>query len=124
MIYMLNLVFNASDTNATKEGRFQEPGPTPSTSPFLVQSHLWLQPSADANNPPQPDTESDWQFYQLDSAGPIEPSANDQVWIRILGVNAGGFVARVTVIVARSAARASHNAMGKPYQTRASPFVL
>src|SRR5438552_7913002 len=120
MIYMLNLVFNASDTTATNEGRFQVKDYLAGQS-LLFQSHVWLQPSANANNPPQPDTVTDWQLYQLDTS-PIRPIVDDQIWIRVLGENAGNYVARLTITVARNASRASHDLAVQPYQTRASPF--
>ena len=121
MIYMLNLVFDGSDTTESNNGRFKE---YDSTQSLLQQSQVWLKQSNPANPTPNPDVTTDWTSLQDDNAGPLKGVVNDQVWVRILGANASGFCARMTTIVARDAKKASKGNNGKALQQRGSPFPL
>jgi hypothetical protein len=124
MIYMLNLVFDATDTNESNDGRFQE---YQATQTGLQQSQVWFKQSDPTNPTPNPDLATDWTSPSDDNEGPLTAVLNDQIWMRIQGLNmAGGtpFCARITVIVARDARKASKGNNGKALQQRASPFVL
>src|SRR5215510_4289132 len=61
MIYMLNLVFDGSDTTESNNGRFKE---YDSTQPLLQQSQIWLKQSNPANPTPNPDVTTDWNSLQ------------------------------------------------------------
>jgi len=125
-IYMLNLIFDAEDTTAAQNGRFQEfvynPNPT---APPLQMSKAWLV--ATVTNPDK-DTENDWDFYQADTGYPITFAQGDQIQVRVMGLNTTStWTARMTTIVARatSASKEFVNLQtGKPYQQHASPFQL
>jgi hypothetical protein len=124
MIYMLNLVFDASDTNESNNGRFQE---YQSTQTGLQQSQVWFKQSNPSNPTPNPDLATDWTSPSDDNEGPLQAVLNDQIWVRIQGLNIAGatpFCARMTTIVARDARKASKGNNGKAIQQRGSPFVL
>jgi hypothetical protein len=123
MICMLNLVFNpsADNVNENNDARFMENPTTP--TPLLQQSKVWLQPASATITNPRPAYNADWTFYRPDT-GNLQLQKGDQVWIRVcLNSPVTGYVARLTVVVARNSGRASLNSTTeKPYQTRASPF--
>jgi hypothetical protein len=122
MIYMLNLVFDGGDSTETNNGRFQE---FIQSQPKLQQSQAWYQQASPSSpTPPDPNNPDDWSLTQDDNRGPITPAVGDQVWVRVSGLNATGFCARMTTIVARDARKASKGNNGKTFQERASPFSL
>jgi hypothetical protein len=121
MFYMLNLVFDGGDSTETNNGRFQE---FIESQPTLQQSQAWYQQSATSPTPPDPNNPDHWSFKQDDNRGPLVPAVGDQVWVRVSGLNATGFCARMTTIIARNARKASKGNNGKAFQQRASPFAL
>lgn len=119
MIYMFNLIFDATDPDAALEGRFKEDD-TGQTVAFQ-RSKVWLQTSS---SDPGQDSPGDWSLKQASSDGPLQLAPQDQVWIRVQGLNTtSAWVARLTTVLSRHSARATQNAnTHKPYQTRGSPF--
>jgi len=126
-IYMLNLIFDASDPDAATNSRFQ-PDNTSQTDNCLLRSKVWLKA-----NTPNPDVvatdyaniKTNWQVLCPDDGDALQLAVQDQVWIRVQGLNiTTDWVARLTVLVSRDTKRAAKNPANsnRRYQTRASPF--
>jgi hypothetical protein len=123
-IYMLNLVFDASTAPTNATGRFNDyvTGPDP-----LQISKAWLTPKPNVAAP-DPNISADWQLFQEDTGTTFTLQKNDQMQIRVLGLNLpSGIVAHLTTIISRNTPEAKKKinpATHKPYQQFASPFKL
>ncbi len=115
-IYMLNLVFDASDTTAALNGRFKEYEPS-QTDP-LLQSKAWLM--QDASVP------GGWSVKQEDTGDGILLQPNCVIQVRVVGLTTtSSWRALVTTVVARSTKRSKdfiNPTTSKPFQQHASPF--
>ena len=110
--YMLNLIFDPTDSSSVTDSRFQE-DPGPSQQNPLLRSKVWLLQS---NN-------NSWTVFGTDSGAPLVlKPGQDQVMVRVAGANVtSSWVARLTVVISRDTGRALTGPQGH-YQKRASPF--
>src|SRR5262245_66462328 len=113
---MLNLVFNYNDDTATN-GRFLDY--VASQTDPLQTSKAWLQPSATATNPPDPNNSAHWTFFQKDAQHlNFAKSLAPYLWVRVVDANqsSDNYTARITILVAR-------NTQGNAPQPMSSPIV-
>jgi len=116
MYYMLNLVFDYTDSSATN-GRFLDYD-SAQTNPLLT-SKAWLQPAAGAPAAPDPNNAAHWTFAQKDTQQ-LNFSKSDApyLWVRVADANQAtdNFSARITVLIAR-------NTQGNAAQPMSSPIA-
>ena len=116
MIYMLNMVFNYNDTTASN-GRFVDYSAT-QTNP-LTNSKVWLEPSATAPNPPDPNNSSHWQYFQQDHQHlSFNLSAQATLWVRVIDANqtSDNYNARITILMGRNDQKSAPQSMSSPIQ--------
>jgi hypothetical protein len=132
VIYMLNLIFNATDRTAFQDGRFEADNGSTDPTQCLTRSKVWLQSTSAS---PNWDSPADWTVTQADSGNALSikggGTAPDQAVVRIQGLNTspdsnGTWLVRLSAVIARNTPGAlKDNSPGKkPYQNLASPFPL
>ncbi len=114
--YMLNLLFDLSNSDEIASGLFLADDPT-QTNP-LLRSRVWLQSSL---TNPDPNNSSNWTVMSTDSS-PLNFNASLQptLMLRVGGANMNSPTARLTVVVARDRYARGNSSL----QSRATPFNL
>lgn len=116
MYYMLNLVFNYTDTTASN-GRFVDYDAA-QTNPLLT-SKAWLQPVSTAPTPPDPNNSAHWQFFERDKQH-LNFALADQatLWVRVVDSNQAtdNYNSRITILMGRNDQKAAPQSMSSPVQ--------
>lgn len=114
MYYMLNLVFDYTDSSASN-GRFIDYD-SRQTDPLLT-SKAWLKPSATAPQVPDPNISSHWTFAQKDAQQlTFAKSDAPYLWVRVYDRNQGtdNYSSRITVLIARNTQANASQPMSSP----------
>jgi hypothetical protein len=114
--YMLNLLFDLSNSTEIASGLFLADDSTQSNP--LLRSRVWLQSTL---TNPDPNNSSNWTVFSSDSqplsfAAALQPT----LMLRVGGANMNNPTGRVTVVVARDRYSRNNNSL----QTRSTPFNL
>lgn len=105
MFYMLNLIFDYTDTNTAPNGRFVDYDPT-QTNPYLT-SKAWLQ-SSDGQN---------WIFFARDHQHlDFDLSLSPILSVRVVDRNQSidNYAARITIIMGRNDQKSAQQEMSSP----------
>lgn len=112
MYYMLNLVFNYTDSSAA-DGRFMDY--STQTNPLLT-SKVWLQPATGVTAP-DPNRSSDWVFFERDKQHlNFDLTTTPTLWVRVVDANQqnDNFNARITILMGRNDQKHATQPMSSP----------